>query len=64
MCIFIVLTILSKNSRILIRNININPSRIGMIKILKKMGASIKMINKKIIKGKKLQILLLKAHKI
>ena len=33
---FIVLTLLTKNSRILVKNININPSRIGMIKILKK----------------------------
>ena len=33
---FIVLTILSKNSKLLIRNININPTRIGIIHILKK----------------------------
>ena len=58
---FIVLTILTKNSRILVKNININPSRIGMIKILKKMGASIKMINKKNYKGEKIADLVVKS---
>ena len=48
---FIVLTILSKNSKLIIKNININPKRIGIIKILKKMGASIKTINKKNYRG-------------
>lgn len=33
---FIVLTILTNNSKLLIKNVNINPSRIGVIKILKK----------------------------
>ena len=32
---FIVLTILSKNSKLIIKNVNINPSRIGLITILK-----------------------------
>ena len=38
---FIVLTALTKNSRIIIKNININPSRIGIIIILRKMGVKI-----------------------
>ena len=58
---FIVLTILTKNSRILVKNININPSRIGMIKILKKMGASIKIIHKKNYKGEKIADLVVKS---
>ena len=33
---FIVLTLLSKKSKILIKNVNVNESRIGIIKILKK----------------------------
>ena len=33
---FIVLTVLSKNSELIIKNVNINPSRIGIITILKK----------------------------
>ena len=51
---FIVLTALSKNSKLLIKNVNINDSRIGIIKILKKMGVKILYINKKIYKGEKI----------
>ena len=58
---FIVLTILSKNSKILVKNINVNSSRIGVIKILKRMGASIKMINKKNYKGEKIADLVVKS---
>ncbi|WP_435090421.1 3-phosphoshikimate 1-carboxyvinyltransferase [Candidatus Pelagibacter bacterium nBUS_30] len=50
---FIVLTTLSKNSKLLIKNINVNQSRIGVITILKKMGAKIIFKNKKIYKGEK-----------
>ena len=35
---FIVLTALSNNSQLLIKNVNINPSRVGVVTILKKMG--------------------------
>ena len=38
---FIVLTALSKDSKLKIKNININPSRIGILKILKIMGVKI-----------------------
>ena len=48
---FIVLTALSDNSELLIKNVNINPSRIGIITILKKMGVNIKFKNKKKYKG-------------
>ncbi len=48
---FIVLTILSKNSKIIIRNVNVNNSRIGIIKILNKMNAKISLVNRKIYKG-------------
>ncbi len=51
---FIVLTILSKNSKLVIRNVNTNPSRTGIIKILKLMGAKIKLKNKKIYKGEQI----------
>ena len=43
---FIVLTALSKDSQLLIRNVNINNSRIGIIKILKMMGVKINFENK------------------
>ena len=42
---FIVLTLLSKNSQLVLRHINLNPSRLGIIKILNKMGANIKLKN-------------------
>ena len=50
---FIVLTALSKNSELIIKNVNINPSRIGIITILKKMGVKILFKNQKIYKGEK-----------
>jgi len=37
----IVLTALSKDSKVIIKDVNINPSRIGIIKILKMMGVKI-----------------------
>ena len=48
---FIVLTALSDNSKLLIKNVNINPSRIGIVTILKKMGIKIQFKNKKNYKG-------------
>ncbi len=44
---FIVLTLLSKNSNLLIKDININPSRIGILNILREMKANIKIKNKR-----------------
>ena len=38
---FIVLTLLLKNSKLKIKNVNINSTRIGFIKIINKMGASL-----------------------
>ena len=61
---FIVLTILSKKSQLIIKNININPTRTGMITILKKMGASISFTNKKIYKGELIADLKIKSSKI
>ncbi len=50
---FIVLTLLSKKSKLTIKNVNINPTRIGIITILKKMGGKIFFKNKKNYKGEK-----------
>ncbi len=50
---FIVLTALSTNSELIIKNVNINPSRTGIITILKKMGVKIFFINPKVYKGEK-----------
>ncbi len=51
---FIVLTALSNNSELVIKNVNINPSRTGIITILKKMGISIIFKNQKVYKGEKI----------
>ena len=48
---FIVLTLLSKNSKILIKKVNVNKTRIGVIKILNKMNAKIQIKNKRLYKG-------------
>ena len=62
---FIVLTALSSNSELIIKNININPSRVGIITILKKMGIKITFKNKKIYKGEnKADIKVMSAKKI
>ena len=60
---FIILTLLSRNSSLLIRNVNINPSRIGVIAILKKMGAKISIKNQKIYKGEKIGDIFTKSSK-
>ena len=44
---FMVLATLADNSKLLIKNVNINPSRVGVITILKKMGAKITLENQK-----------------
>ena len=51
---FMALTALSKNSELLIKNVNINPSRIGVIHILRKMGVKIIFKNSKTYKGEKI----------
>ncbi len=50
---FIALTLLSKNSQLKLKNINLNPTRLGVLKILNKMGANIKIKNTKINKGER-----------
>ncbi len=60
---FIILTALTKNSKLLIRNININPSRVGVIKILKKMGVKIKFQKIKIYKGEKISDIMISNPK-
>ena len=60
---FIVLTLLSKNSRIIIRNVNINETRIGIIKILRMMNCKIIFRNKKIYKGEKTADIFVKSTK-
>ncbi len=61
---FIILTALIKNSELIVENVNINPSRIGVITILKKMGVVIKFKKKKIYKGEKIANIYIKSPKI
>ncbi len=60
---FIVLTLLSKDSSLTIKNVNINPSRIGILKIFNKMNANIKILNKKNYKGELIGDIKIKSTK-
>jgi len=58
---FIVLTALADNSKLLIKNVNINPSRTGVIKILRKMGVKILLNKQKNYRGEKIADILIKS---
>ena len=58
---FMVLTILANHSKLLIKNVNINPSRTGVITILKKMGAKILLKNKRDYRGEKISDILIRS---
>ena len=58
---FITLTSLAKNSKLNIKNVNINPTRTGVLKILKLMGIPVKMTNIKSYKGEKIADLFIKS---
>ena len=60
---FIALTVLTKKSQLIIRNVNVNQTRIGINDILKKMGVKIKLLNKKIYKGEPVADILVKSPK-
>ena len=60
---FIILTALSKKSKLIIKNVNINPSRMGIIKILKLMNIKIKIKNLKNYKGEKIADLSVRSQK-
>tara|TARA_B100000242_G_scaffold210425_1_gene153034 strand:- start:735 stop:2060 length:1326 start_codon:yes stop_codon:yes gene_type:complete len=58
---FIVLTVLTKNSRLEIKNVNINPSRMGVFYILKLMGIRISKSNIRDYKGEKIANLIIRS---
>ena len=60
---FIVLTLLSKNNYLTIKNVNINPSRMGIIKILNMMGGKIKILKKKFYKGELIADIFVKSKR-
>ena len=60
---FIVLALLSRNSKIRIRNVNVNNSRTGIIKILNKMNAKISIRNRKNYRGELLGDIFVKSKR-
>ena len=58
---FMVLTTLASNSKLLINNVNTNPSRIGVITILKKMGAKIFLKKQRNYRGEKIADIYIKS---
>ena len=60
---FIVLTCLTENSSLTVKNVNINPSRIGIVIILKKMGVEINFRNKRFYKGELIADIFVKGSK-
>ena len=60
---FIALTVLLKKSQLVIKNVNVNPTRIGIITILKLMGVKILLLNRRIYKGESIADLLVKSPK-
>jgi len=60
---FMVLTALSKNSKITIKNVNVNSTRTGIIDILKKMNVNIKLKHKKLINNEAVADIYIKSSK-
>ena len=60
---FIIITILSNNSKLIIKNVNINPSRTGILKILRLMNVKISIKNSKTYKGEKVADIVVKSQK-
>ena len=60
---FIALTALSKKSKIKIKNVNINPTRMGSIKIMKMMNVKIQLRNIHYFKGEKIGDICVSASK-
>ena len=60
---FIVLTLLSKGSKLILKKVGVNKSRTGVINILNKMGAKIVLKNKKNYKGEKIADIHVKSSK-
>ena len=61
---FIALTALLKDSKLTIKDVNINPTRTAALTILRKMGVKISLVNNKIYKGEQLADICIKSPKI
>ena len=60
---FIVLTLLSQDSKIILENVNVNQSRLGIITILNKMGANIILKKKRLYNGEQIADIYVKSKK-
>ena len=60
---FIVLTLLGNNSEVILRNINTNKTRIGIINVLNLMGAKIKFLNSRTINGERISDIYVRSNK-
>ncbi len=58
---FIVLTLLAKKSKLLIKKVNVNKTRLGIIKILNMMNAKINLKNKRLYKGEEIADIYVKS---
>jgi 3-phosphoshikimate 1-carboxyvinyltransferase len=61
---FIVATLITKNSEVLLKNIGINPGRIGIIDVVKKMGGHIELLNEHMISGENVADIYVKSSKL
>lgn len=61
---FIVLTLLAKNSELLLKDVSLNPSRTGILEILKRMGANITFENERTVAGEELGDLIIKSSSL
>ena len=57
------MTVLSKKSKLKIKDVNVNPTRVGVLKILKMMGVKIKIKNPKTYKGEKIADIIIESVK-
>ena len=61
---FIVAALINQNSKIKLKNININPTRNGILLALEKMGAKINLTNKKFINNEKVADIFVNSSKL
>ncbi|MCL2567132.1 MAG: 3-phosphoshikimate 1-carboxyvinyltransferase [Alphaproteobacteria bacterium] len=61
---FIVLALITKDSEILIKNVNLNPLRTGFLTVLLEMGADIKILNPHNLQGETVGNLLVKSSQL
>lgn len=61
---FMVAACIIKNAEIILLNVGINPTRVGIIDVLKKMGANIKLENQRVISGEPIADIIVKSSKL